>query len=129
MVQSIDEHREQYGAEPMCGVLPMAPSTYFRGKTLAEHPEHRSARAQRDEALRVAIQRVWDGHYQVYGPRVVWNQLRRDGLHVARCTVERLMGAIGLRGAVRGRVWISTGRFCHGLSMSTNNAVNHIDET
>jgi len=108
MVQLIDEHRDQYGVEPMCAVLPMAPSTYFRHRALAEHPEQRSARAQRDEALRVAIQRVWDAHYQVYGPRKVWNQLRRDGLRVARCTVERLMRALGLRGAVRGRAWITT---------------------
>jgi putative transposase len=88
MVQLIDEHREQNGVEPMCAVLPMAPSTYFRHTTLAEQPERRSARAQRDEALRVAIQRVWDAHYQVYGPRKVWNQPRREGLRVARCTVE-----------------------------------------
>jgi transposase InsO family protein len=92
----------------MCAVLPMAPSTYFRHKTLAAHPERRSARAQRDEALQAAIQRVWDANYQVYGPRKVWRQLKREGLRVARCTVERLMRALGLRGAVRGRAWVTT---------------------
>jgi transposase InsO family protein len=108
MVQLIDEHRERYGVEPMCAVLPMAPSTYFRHTTLAAHPERRSARAQRDEDLRAAIQRVWDDNYQVYGPRKVWKELRREGRRVARCTVERLMRAMGLRGAVRGRAWITT---------------------
>ena len=108
MVRLIDEHRERYGVEPMCAVLPMAPSTYFRSKACETHPEQRSARARRDEDLRTAIQRVWDAHYQVYGPRKVWKQLRREGIRVARCTVERLMGAMGLRGAVRGRAWITT---------------------
>jgi len=108
MVQLIDEHREQYGVEPMCAVLPMAPSTYFRHKDLVARPERRSARAQRDEALRAVIQRIWDDNYQVYGPRKVWKELRREGRRVARCTVERLMRAMGLRGAVRGRAWITT---------------------
>jgi transposase InsO family protein len=108
MVQLIDEHRERYGVEPMCAVLPMAPSTYFRHKDLATHPEARSPRAQRDEALRAAIQRIWDANYQVYGPRKVWKALQREGRQVARCTVERLMRAMGLRGAVRGRAWITT---------------------
>ena len=108
MVQLIDEHREQYGVEPMCAVLPMAPSTYFRHKDLVARPERRSARAQRDEALQAVIQRVWDDNYQVYGPRKVWKELRREGRRVARCTVERLMRALGLRGAVRGRAWITT---------------------
>ena len=108
MVRLIDEHRDQYGVEPMCAVLPMAASTYFRHKTLAAHPERRSARAQRDEARQAAIQRVWDANYQVYGPRKVWRQLKREGIRVARCTVARLMRALGLRGAVRGRAWITT---------------------
>ena len=108
MVRLIDEHRERYGVEPMCAVLPMAPSTYFRHKTLAAHPERRSARAQRDEELQAAIRRVWDANYQVYGPRKVWRQLTREGIRVARCTVERLMRALGLRGAVRGRAWLTT---------------------
>ncbi len=108
MVQLIDEHREQYGVEPMCAVLPMAPSTYFRHKTLQAHPEQRSVRVRHDEALRAAIQRIWDANYQVYGPRKVWKALRREGCRVARCTVERLMRVLGLRGAVRGRAWITT---------------------
>jgi putative transposase len=106
----IDQHREVYGVEPICAVLPIAPSTYFRWKAQQQQPTMRSARAQRDDALRVAIQRIWDANEQVYGAEKVWRQLGRDGLRVARCTVERLMRAMGLRGAVRGRAWIVTTR-------------------
>jgi transposase InsO family protein len=110
MVRFIDQHREMYGVEPICAVLPIAPSTYFRWKTQQQDPTRRSARAQRDGELRAAIQRVWDANEQVYGAEKVWRQLRRDGHRVARCTVERLMREMGLRGAVRGRAWIVTTR-------------------
>ena len=110
MVAFIDQHRETYGVEPICAVLPIAPSTYFLQKAQADDPTTRSARAQRDEELRAAIQRVWDEHQQVYGPRKVWRQLRREQVDVARCTVERLMRAMRLRGAVRGRAWVVTTR-------------------
>ena len=96
--------------EPICALLPIAPSTYFLRKAQQEHAIPRSARARRDDALRAAIQRVWDEHQQVYGPRKVWRQLRREGVRVARCTVERLMRALGLRGVVRGRAWKVTTR-------------------
>jgi putative transposase len=105
MVAFLDQHREAYGVEPICAVLPIAPSTYFLWKAQADDPTTRSARAQRDDELRVAIQRVWDDHQQVYGPRKVWRQLRREHYDVARCTIERLMCGMGLRGAVRGRAW------------------------
>jgi transposase InsO family protein len=105
MVTFIDQHRDTYGVEPICAVLPIAPSTYFLRKAQHQDPTKRSARAQRDDDLRAAVQRVWDEHQQVYGPRKVWRQLRREGIRAARCTVERLMRAIGLRGAVRGRAW------------------------
>lgn len=110
MVRFIDAHREQYGVEPICAVLPIAPSTYFRQRLHAREPGRRSARAQRDDRLRPQIQRVWDEHFQVYGPRKVWRQLRREQVGVARCTVERLMKGLGLRGAVRGRAWTTTTR-------------------
>ena len=110
MVAFIDQHRETYGVEPICAVLPIAPSTYFLQKAQDHDPTTRSARAQRDAELRAAIQRVWDEHQQVYGPRKVWRQLRREQVDVARCTVERLMRAMGLRGAVRGRAWVVTTR-------------------
>jgi len=110
MVAFIDQHRATYGVEPICAVLPIAPSTDFLQKAQDLDPTTRSARAQRDEELRAAIQRVWDEHQQVYGPRKVWRQLRREQVDVARCTVERLMRAMGLRGAVRGRAWVITTR-------------------
>ena len=80
MVQFIDDHRDVFGVEPICAVLPIAPSTYHRHRHQRTHPTHRSARAQRDDQLRVEIQRVYDEHQQVYGPRKVWKQLRRDGI-------------------------------------------------
>jgi putative transposase len=110
MVTFIDQHRGTYGVEPICAVLPIAPSTYFLHKAHEQDPARRSARQRRDDELRAAIQRVWDEHEQVYGPRKVWKQLRREGHRVARCTVERLMRAMGLRGVSRGRAWVITTR-------------------
>jgi transposase InsO family protein len=110
MVRFIDQHRDVYGVEPICAVLPIAPSTYYLRKAQQHDLKHRSARARRDDALRAAIQRVWHENKQVYGPRKVWKQLRREGHRVARCTVERLMRALGLRGASRGRAWVITTR-------------------
>ena len=105
MVRFIDQHRATYGVESICAVLPIAPSTYFLRKVQQADETKRSARARRDAELRREIQRVWDEHEQVYGPQKVWKQLRREGIRVARCTVERLMRALGLRGTVRGRAW------------------------
>jgi len=108
MVSYIDAHRDRFGVESICRVLPIAPSTYHRHRQRHADPTRRSARAQRDDTLRVEIQRVYDNNHQVYGPRKVWKQLRREGIRAARCTVERLMRAMGLAGAVRGRAWITT---------------------
>lgn len=108
MVRYIDDHRDRFGVEPICGGLPIAPSTYFLRKAQQRDAAKRSARARRDDELRTAIQRIWDANHQVYGPRKVWKELRREGRRVARCTVERLMRAMGLRGAVRGRAWVTT---------------------
>ena len=108
MVGFIEAHRDVYGVESICAVVPIAPSTYFLHKARHVDPTRRSARAQRDDVWRVEIQRVWDANHQVYGPRKVWRQLRREGHHVARCTVRRLMRAMGLVGAVRGRAWVTT---------------------
>ena len=110
MVTFVDQHRVTYGVEPICAVLPIAPSTYFRRKGQQRDATTRSARQRRDDELRAAIQRVWDEHEQVYGPRKVWKQLRREGYGVARCTVERLRRAMGLRGVSRGRAWVITTR-------------------
>lgn len=103
MVGFIADHRATYGVEPICAVLPIAPSTYFRHRAEQRDPSQRPVRAQRDDELRPRIARVWDEHFQAYGPRKVWKQLRREAVDVARGTVERLMRQLGLRGAVRGR--------------------------
>lgn len=103
MVQFVAQHRDEYGVEPICRVLQIAPSTYYEAKAQQADPTRRSARVQRDEALRSDIRRVWDANRRVYGVRKVWRQLRREGTTVARCTVERLMRAEGLAGVVRGR--------------------------
>jgi putative transposase len=110
MVAFIDQHRDTYGVEPICAILPIAPSTYFRRKARQQDPTKRSTRQRRDDDLRAAIQRVWDANEHVYGPRKVWKQLRRDGHRVARCTVERLMRDMGLKGVTRGRTWVVTTR-------------------
>lgn len=108
MVRFIDDHRATYGVEPICKVLPIALSTYFRHHAQQLDPTTRAARACRDDELRVEIRRVWDAHHQVYGPRKVWRQLLREKIPVARCTVRRLMWDLGLAGAVRGRAWVTT---------------------
>jgi putative transposase len=107
-VAYIDAHRDRFGVESICRVLPIAPSTYHRHRWQQVEPTRQSARAQRDDTLRPEIQRVWDENHQVYGPRKVWKQLKREGFRVARCTVGRLMRDMGVRGAVRGRAWITT---------------------
>jgi putative transposase len=105
MVAFIEEHRDAYGVEPICAVLPIAPSTYYAHRARASKPDARSPRTQRDERLRPMIKRIWDENYSVYGAEKVWRQLRREKVDVARCTVERLMRGMGLRGAVRGRAF------------------------
>lgn len=99
----IDQYRETLGVEPICRVLQIAPSGYRRHAARQRDPARRSARAQRDEVLMRHIQRIWDAHRQVYGANKVWRQLHREGIPVARCTVERLMRRLGLRGVQRGQ--------------------------
>jgi putative transposase len=102
MVSFIDEHREEYGVEPICGVLPIAPSTYYEQKARQADPSRLPERAKRDAVLREEIDRVWKANRCVYGAQKVWKQLNREGIGVARCTTERLMRDMGLRGVVRG---------------------------
>ena len=102
MIAFIDDHRDVHGVEPICEVLPIAPSTY-RAHAARRDPERGSARAKRDAGLREKIRRVYDENFQVYGARKIWRQLNREGESVARCTVERLMRGMGLQGAVRGK--------------------------
>lgn len=103
MMAFIDAHRDQYGVEPICAMLPIAPSPYYEQKAREADPERLPARAQRDAGLQVEMRRLGEEHFQVYGVRNVWRQLGREGIDVARCTVARLMREMGLRGVVRGR--------------------------
>jgi len=103
MIAFIDDHREAYGVEPICRVLPIAPSTYRAHAARRRDPGTAPARVRRDAVLRGKIRGVFDSNFQVYGVRKVWRQLRREGEDVARCTVARLMRGMGLQGAVRGR--------------------------
>ena len=114
MTASVDEYRKEYGVEPICAELPIAPSTYYEHKRCEREPARRSARSHRDGELRPEIRRVWEENYGVYGARKVWRQMHREGVGVARCTVERLM--------VRGRnvephpfqMWIPVRNRCEG---------------
>jgi transposase InsO family protein len=109
MVEFVEEHRGTYGVEPICAVLPIAPSTYYEHARRRRDPGHRSDRAKRDDELRVDVRRVWDESFGgVYGADKVWRELVQKGTDVARCTVERLMRDMGLRGAVRGRAFTRT---------------------
>ena len=85
-------------------MLQIAPSGYWRCAALKRSPDRRCARARRDETLIPQIQRVWQANMQVYGADKVWMQMNREGIVVARCTVERLMRRLGLRGVIRGKV-------------------------
>jgi putative transposase len=108
MVAFIDQQRQTYGVESICRQLPIAPSTYFRGKAVQSDPTKRSARAISDAVLKAIIQRIWAENDRAYGVRKVWKQMGREGLRAARCRVRRLMRALGLVGVVRGRAWTTT---------------------
>ena len=98
----IDAHRDAHGVEPICAVLPIAPSSYYDHLAKRADPARLSDRARCDEALRPEIRRVFKGNWRVDGVRKVWHQLRREGFNVARCTVVRLMKDMGIQGIIRG---------------------------
>ena len=103
MISFIDEHRPVLGVEPICKLLPIAPSTYYDTVAKRTDVDRLSVRARRDVCLKVEIRRVLDANYRVYGVRKVWRQLQREGFEVARCTVARLMKTMGLQGIIRGK--------------------------
>ena len=100
----MDKHRSAFGVEPICKVLQIAPSGYRRHAAQKRNPDLRCARAKTDDTLKPEIQRVWQANMRVYGADKVWKQMNREGMAVARCTVERLMRSLGLRGVRRGKV-------------------------
>ena len=101
MVEFIRMNRERYGVESICRMLPIAPSTFYETEARRRDPDRMPTRAKRDATLGMEIDRVWRENRQVYGVRKVWKQLKREGIEVARCTVERLMRKMGLQGAIR----------------------------
>jgi putative transposase len=103
MIAFIDAHRAVHGVEPICRVLPIAPSTYHAHAARRVDPGKLPARARRDATLKSEIRRVYEENFRVYGVRKVWRQLLREGIAVARCTVARLMRTMGLQGVVRGK--------------------------
>jgi transposase InsO family protein len=108
MVAYIDDYRGRFGIEPICKVLPIAPSTYYEQKARERDPDRRSTRAKRDERLKPEVERVYVENFCVYGARKIWKQLNRESIPIARCTTERLTAALGLSGAVRGKAWKTT---------------------
>jgi transposase InsO family protein len=103
MIAFIDVHREVYGVEPICRVLPIAPSTYHEHAARRADPTRLPPRARCDARLRDEIRRVWEENFRVYGVRKIWRQLQREGIAIARCTTARLMRQMGLAGAIRGK--------------------------
>ena len=103
MIAFIDDHRQVYGVEPICKVLPIAPSTYHAHVAKRADPGKLSVRARQDIALKPEIARVFAENFEVYGVRKVWRQMVRERFNVARCTVERLMRGMGLQGVIRGK--------------------------
>jgi putative transposase len=104
MIGFIDDHRDAYGVEPICRVLPIVPSTYHDHAAKRADPSKLSARARRDASLQTDIKRVWNANFQVYGVRKVWRQLQREAIAAPRCQVARLMKRMGLAGAVRSKM-------------------------
>ena len=103
MIAFIDDHRGEHGVEPICAVLPIAPSTYHNHAARRADPSLLPRRATRDAGLMPLIARVFEENFEVYGVRKVWRQLQREGQEVARCTIERLMQSMGLQGVIRGK--------------------------
>ncbi len=108
MIAFIEEHRVIHGVEPICRVLPIAPSTFYARTAVARDPDLASDRAKQDIIDREKIREAFDGSGKRYGARKIWHELRRTGHDIARCTVERLMKAMGIQGVVRGQKPITT---------------------
>ena len=108
MIGFIDDYRTDFGVEPICRTLPIAPSTYDAAKATERTPDRASPRSKRDAVLRQVMGKLWNDNHSVYGYKKLWHALRREGHNVARCTVARLMRERGIRGVVRGKKIITT---------------------
>jgi putative transposase len=105
MVRYIDEHKDRFGVEPICKLLPIAPATYYEMKARERDPSRQPPRQRRDAVLCEHVRRVWRENFCAYGVRKTWKQLKREKISVARCTVQRLMRQMGLSGAIRGKAF------------------------
>ena len=103
MVAFVDSNKAEYGVEPICNEIWIAPSNYYEHKARERDPDRLPDRINRDMRLELDIQGVWKDNFRVYGARKVWRQLLREGIGVARCTVERLMKKLGMQGVRRGK--------------------------
>ncbi|MBK7493634.1 MAG: IS3 family transposase [Nitrosomonas sp.] len=103
MVTFVDSNKAEYGVEPICRQIQIAPSSYYEHKVRERDPDRLPDRIKRDMRLELDIQRVWKDNFRVYGARKVWRQLLREGIGVARCTIERLMKKLGIQGVRRGK--------------------------
>lgn len=108
MISFLEEHRAAHGVEPICRVLPIAPSTFYAHGAIARDPELASDRARQDLVDGKKIKDAFDGSGKRYGARKIWHELRRNNHDIARCTVERLMKTMGIQGVVRGQKPITT---------------------
>ena len=108
MIAFIEAHRGVYGVEPMCRMLQIAPSTYYERRAIARDPDRASVRAKSDADLCIKIDAAWKDNRKLYGARKIWHVLLRDNEEVARCTVERLMRRLGLKGVLRGKKVVTT---------------------
>jgi putative transposase len=104
----VDQHRERFGVEPLCKALQCAPSAYRRHAARQRDPSLRSERAKRDERLSEQVSQLWRVNHSVYGADKVWQQMKREHIEVARCTVERLMQRLGIQGIRRGKTQRTT---------------------
>jgi putative transposase len=104
----IEAHRGEFGVEPMCKMLQIAQSTYYERRAIARDPDRASARAKSDADLCIKINAAWEENRKLYGARKVWHVLLRDNQEIARCTVERLMRSLGIKGVVRGKKVVTT---------------------
>jgi putative transposase len=105
MVRYIDEHKDRFGVEPICKMLPIAPATYYEMKARERDPSRQPPRQRRDAELCEHVRRVWRENFCAYGVRKTWKQLKREQIPVARCTVQRLMRQMGLSGVIRGKAF------------------------
>ena len=124
MIAFIEEHRGIFGVEPICRVLPIAPSTYYARSAIGWNPDLALDRARRHTLNKAHIKRVFDASDGRYGARKIWHALRREGKDFARCTVERLMKAMEIQGVVRGKKVITTNSDAIDLARMTRSIGN-----